>query len=83
MADKGEVIWKKNRATLSNADDSFEQAILLQPAALPNLEAVEDEAGADEDEEDGFIAAKLIVLEPCDPVFVSGVLFSIYSRNQC
>ena len=64
-------------------NDSLEQAILRRPAALPNLEAVEDEAGADEDEEDGFIAAKLIVLEPCDPVFVSGVLFSIYSRNQC
>ena len=68
MTDKGEVIWKKNRETLSNADDSFEKGIPLQPAALPNLEAVEDEAGADDDEEDGFIAAKLIVL------FVSGVL---------
>ena len=46
-------------------NDSLEQAILLRPAALPNLEAVEDEAGADDDEEDGFIATKVIVLEFC------------------
>ena len=75
----------KNRETLSNADDSFDKGILLQPAALPNLEAVEDEAGADDDEEDGFIAAKGTVLDlcDCDPVFVSGVQFFNFSRDQC
>ena len=42
------------------------------------MEAAEDEAGADDDEEDGFIAAKVIVLEFCNPVFMSGVPFSIF-----
>ena len=36
-------------------NDNFEQGFLLRPAALPNLEAVEDAEGAADDEVDGFI----------------------------
>ena len=43
-------------------NDNFEQGFLLRPAALPNLEAVEDAEGAADDEVDGFIVVGVFIV---------------------
>ena len=53
-------------------NDNFEQGSFLRPAALPNLDAIEDEEGTADVEVDGFIVVKVVVLAValiCDPVF--------------